>query len=90
MRRYDQKRDIAKIRHLILVQLPQVYESKKQKPLYINGKRYDCLFDAGINSGVSYVSLSKAMTKTGGAPRFVKGCFVVMESWAVSHREYFE
>jgi hypothetical protein len=89
VRRYEQKRDLAKIKHLILGQLPLAYEQKKQKPLYINGHRYDCLFDAGINSGVSYVSLSKAMTKTGGAPRFVKGRFVVMESWAVAHKEYF-
>lgn len=58
------------------------------KPVYVDGIRYRSYFEAGIDSGVSYVSISTRLKESGGAPVVIGYSVVVSESWILRHPEY--
>ncbi len=65
--------------------------SKKDRytcPVYVDGIRYRSLFEAGIESDVSYVSMSLKLKESKGAPVTIGYSVVVSESWILSHPEY--
>lgn len=88
MTKYEPLSDLSTVKELIMYNLSRNAEPRKQKPVFIDGTRFESLFDAGINSGISYVAISQGMTKTGGAPSYIKGRLVVLESWVQRHPEY--
>lgn len=62
--------------------------NRKFKAVYVDGIRYRSYFEAGIDSGVSYVSISTKMKQSGGAPVIVGYSVVVAEEWIFKHPEY--
>ncbi len=58
------------------------------KAVYVNGTRYRSYFEAGIDSGVSYVSISTRLKESGGAPVVIGYSVVVAEEWIFQHPEY--
>jgi hypothetical protein len=88
MTKYEPLSDLATVKELIAYNLSRNTDMRKQKPVFIDGERYASLFDAGINSGISYVAISQGMTRTSGAPTYIKGRLVVLESWIHRHPEY--
>lgn len=61
---------------------------KKYKAVYVDSIRYKSFFEAGIDSGVSYVSISTRMKASGGAPCIIGYSVVVAEEWILKHPEY--
>jgi hypothetical protein len=53
-------------------------------PVFIAGMKYDSLFSAYIETGISQTSLSIALKKKSGGPCKVKRNIVVLESWVLS------
>lgn len=62
--------------------------NKKYKAVYVDAIRYRSFFEAGIDSGVSYVSISTRMKASGGAPTIIGYSVVVTEDWILKHPEY--
>ena len=56
-------------------------------PVFVAGIKYDSLFAASIEAGISTVSFYKALNKSGGDPCKIKRCCVVLESWVVNRIE---
>jgi len=63
-------------------------KNRKFKAVYVDGVRYRSFFEAGIDSGISYVSISTKMKKSGGAPVIVGYSVIVAEEWIFKHPEY--
>jgi hypothetical protein len=52
--------------------------------VFIAGIKYDSLFVAYMETGISQTSLSIALKKKNGGPCKVKRNIVVLESWVIS------
>jgi hypothetical protein len=66
----------------------QCNNSHHWKAVYVNGMRYRSYFEAGIDSGVSYVSISTRLKESSGAPVVIGYSVVVAEEWILKHPEY--
>ena len=62
--------------------------NSRNKAVYVDGIRYRSFFEAGIDSGISYVSISTRMKQSNGAPVIVGYSVVIAESWLLKHPEY--
>lgn len=61
---------------------------KNKIGLFIDGLYYTSLFQAGIDSEISYTWLCLKLKKTGGAPTVIKDKTVVTANWIRSNPEY--
>ncbi len=59
------------------------------KPVYVDGIRYESLFIAGVEAGISTISLWKAIKQSKGAPVLVKEKIVCLESWLKDNPSFF-
>ena len=60
----------------------------RKNAVYIDGIRYRSYFEAGIDSGVSYVSISTRLKESGGSPVVIGYSVAVTENWIFQHPEY--
>ncbi|MBR4158505.1 MAG: hypothetical protein IKT97_00405 [Spirochaetia bacterium] len=60
------------------------------KPVYVDGIRYESLFIAGIESGITSVTLWKGLKQSKGAPVLLCGKIVCLETWLKEHPEFFK
>lgn len=58
------------------------------KQLYIDGRRYRSLFEASIDTGLTYWYLSAKLTESNGAPCFIKKHEIVLESWILQNLDW--
>lgn len=58
-------------------------------PVYVNGIRYRSIFEAGIDSELSFPTISIRLKHSNGAPCISKrGIQIVSEQWLENHPEY--
>ncbi len=62
----------------------------KGMPVYVDGNRYESMFSAATNAGISHVHFWKRMKILTGAPCIIKKHHVVLETWISKHPEYLE
>lgn len=58
------------------------------KQLYIDGRRYRSIFEASIDTGLTYWYLSAKLTESKGAPCFIKKHEIVLESWIMQNLDW--
>ena len=61
--------------------------NKTAYPVFVGGIKYPSLFYANFNSGISSVSIWKAIKRRGGGPAQVRKTFVVLEAWVISRTD---
>ena len=67
------------------VTLPESFTpSKTAHPVFVGGIKYPSLFDANFDSGISSVSIWKALKRHGGGPVQIRKTLVVMECWVIT------
>lgn len=77
----------SKIKNSLLLSKNLPAKIHGNKPIYIDGKYYYSFFSADGISGLSYVSISKAMKESNGAPTKIKNHILVTEKWIKEHPE---
>ena len=50
-------------------------------PVYAGGIRYRSIFEASIETGISYPGIFMRLKASGGAPVLIRGLAVVEEAW---------
>jgi hypothetical protein len=50
-------------------------------PVYAGGIRYQSIFEASIETGISYPGIFKRLKASGGAPVLIRGLAVVEAAW---------
>ncbi len=63
------------------------YEPKNKMAIFIDGEFFASLFQAGIDSDISFTWLSLQLKKSHGSPVVIKGKLVVTEKWVRGHPE---
>ncbi len=63
------------------------YDPKNKKAIFIDGDYYRSLFQAGIDSDISFTYLSLSLKRSHGNPIQIKGKLVVTEKWIRMHPE---
>jgi hypothetical protein len=53
-------------------------------PVYAGGIKYQSIFEASIETGISYPGIFKRLKASGGAPVLIRGLAVVEASWVDS------
>ncbi|GHU66584.1 hypothetical protein FACS189447_07760 [Spirochaetia bacterium] len=63
---------------------PAAIRSGVSAPVFVAGIKYPSLFQAQFETGISSVSFSKALKKSGGEPCKIKRNIVVLEAWVAA------
>jgi hypothetical protein len=53
-------------------------------PVYAGGIKYQSIFEASIETGISYPGMFKRLKASGGAPVLIRGLAVVEAAWVDS------
>jgi hypothetical protein len=59
-------------------------------PIFIAGIKYPSVFDAGLDSSLTSISVWKGLKKSGGLPVMIRGALVVLESWVYTRTDTIE
>lgn len=63
------------------------YDPKNKMSVFIDGVYYESLFQAGIDSDISFTWLSLRLKRSRGQPVIIKEKIVVTEKWVRGHPE---
>ena len=63
------------------------YDPKNKMAVFIDGELFESLFQAGIDSDISFTWLSLKLKRSHGKPIIIKGKIVVTEKWVRGHPE---
>lgn len=63
------------------------YNPKNRMAIFVNGDYYESLFQAGIDSDISFTWLSLKLKHSHGQPVIIKEKLVVTEKWIRGHPE---
>lgn len=55
------------------------------KQVYIDGKRFRSLFQASVDTGLTYWLISQKLAASGGAPCYIKKHEIVLEKWLLDN-----